>query len=1033
MAKPTKPVKPAKSTIKIQYSLGGKPANPAKSRFSESSMDQSISLKDAVEKLDKTFEENYALSSEFQSSRDIVRDSMDNYWTDKASDIRYSSPPYTSYVEITEEEALVAKLSDFVTYYSAQTVKFSFNNGTIVDPSEMSSGAATAATLGTSLSSQRSFSLRQALNSLSTTEDPIEFYAYNCNKPIEYSSRNDNSLKPNTPTVEVSYVYNYGSPNYEQLISDQSVKESSLLNYYSDYSELKNINIANKKYESAAASSPASPTLLNKSTQGTSDEVDNKLSTKTREKTSIDQNIIIPPIAMAAVTAKTKDLLTLPFYIKIEIGKSFSTPYASELSSLESLSKELSPEIMKYSLDITSAGANTNYFKKRDFNYSYFDAQYRNENQTEYDLTKNISSESIFLIDALDLSQNIDDDSVIVNSSNPKATILAPMTLSPVGPKRDGIRSSTMRPPPYSSEDFRNNIRSLLGPSGPLHNTYLDIINGQAELYSTNILFYKISKFEDSNLETPIQNIFIPNDGKNQTYIDFQVKYGKRYVYKIYAYKFISGTEYNLSKTMDLTHSAFLTEIVEYKNKRDEIEATASYKRASGTGTYTVTYSFAESLEELSQDLIDVVNSEGKNKISHRKESMDSTHRESFGLRIAIAALQSFNLAESSAESYLETTLRTVIYGKDINLVPEIKERLTIAYNSISSFAEEGEKLQSKLLKILHSEHGFGNTKKSREAEARSYIEQIREFQAMEEEILNILSEIKSYQIDSESDYIQENEKYVTAILYPKVELAEVPYYQNAGAILDAPPVFPDINFIPYRGNSRSISLFMNSGIGNVLESPIMFTEQEMSYYSLYRESKKLNNVEPIEFVSDDTQNMASSFEIYRVPNPPSNYDDYRDITPKTISEKFKGGASALSSASYLDKLKPNKTYYYMFRQRDLHGVLSNPSAVFSVMLVDDGGIVFPLIEQYDFPKKIHDYNRPVRKLISISPSIDRITPQGLPGDKSYTSYTPESSINTLVGLQGSGIFGKTFKMRITSKKTGRQIDLNITFEAEVV
>ena len=122
-----------------------------------------------------------------------------------------------------------------------------------------------------------------------------------------------------------------------------------------------------------------------------------------------------------------------------------------------------------------------------------------------------------------------------------------------------------------------------------------------------------------------------------------------------------------------------------------------------------------------------------------------------------------------------------------------------------------------------------------------------------------------------------------------------------------------------------------------------------------------------------------------------------------------------------------------MFRQRDLHGVLSNPSAVFSVMLVDDGGIVFPLIEQYDFPKKIHDYNRPVRKLISISPSIDRITPQGLSGDKSYTSYTPESSIDTLVGLQGSGIFGKTFKMRITSKKTGRQIDLNITFEAEVV
>jgi hypothetical protein len=122
-----------------------------------------------------------------------------------------------------------------------------------------------------------------------------------------------------------------------------------------------------------------------------------------------------------------------------------------------------------------------------------------------------------------------------------------------------------------------------------------------------------------------------------------------------------------------------------------------------------------------------------------------------------------------------------------------------------------------------------------------------------------------------------------------------------------------------------------------------------------------------------------------------------------------------------------------MFRQRDRRGAVSNPSAVFSVLLVDEGGLVFPIIEKYEFPEEKNNYSTSVKKLINIAPSINQVTPQGLSGDNSYTTYKPGSNVNNIMGVEKEGIFGKSFKIRVTSKKTGKKIDINLTFDAEVV
>ena len=38
-----------------------------------------------------------------------------------------------------------------------------------------------------------------------------------------------------------------------------------------------------------------------------------------------------------------------------------------------------------------------------------------------------------------------------------------------------------------------------------------------------------------------------------------------------------------------------------------------------------------------------------------------------------------------------------------------------------------------------------------------------------------------------------------------------------------------------------------------------------------------------------------------------------------------------------------------------------------------------------------------------------------------------------VLGLEEDGLFGKKFKIRLTSKATGKKIDLNVTFKTEVL
>jgi len=81
-----------------------------------------------------------------------------------------------------------------------------------------------------------------------------------------------------------------------------------------------------------------------------------------------------------------------------------------------------------------------------------------------------------------------------------------------------------------------------------------------------------------------------------------------------------------------------------------------------------------------------------------------------------------------------------------------------------------------------------------------------------------------------------------------------------------------------------------------------------------------------------------------------------------------------------------------------------------------------------DFEKEdIYAPSESAKKLIQIVPNIKQIQFDNSNIDYGQPANTQLSNI--IVGTRDDTIFDKTFKIRLTSKKTGKRIDLNVTYK----
>jgi len=258
----------------------------------------------------------------------------------------------------------------------------------------------------------------------------------------------------------------------------------------------------------------------------------------------------------------------------------------------------------------------------------------------------------------------------------------------------------------------------------------------------------------------------------------------------------------------------------------------------------------------------------------------------------------------------------------------------------------------------------------------------------------------------------------------PDIRLVEVPMtiLRNMMAV-DNPPMAPESLLVSYKGISNKILINMNGSTGDREMVPIVLEPTDKKKIDRIRLSQRREEDDrKIRFKSDDA---PAAFEIFRTTTKPSSYEDFRGKKIRVVSTK-----QIATSAAFEDNISPNVKYYYAIRSIDVHGNISNPSPVYEMEMKSSNGPPYMVMNVVDFEKEKKKKKKPLksmRRYVQIIPT----TPQGLlnvDASQLMDVTTVKGVRNVFLGVADETLWGKKFRIRFTSKKTGRKIDLDVNF-----
>lgn len=274
--------------------------------------------------------------------------------------------------------------------------------------------------------------------------------------------------------------------------------------------------------------------------------------------------------------------------------------------------------------------------------------------------------------------------------------------------------------------------------------------------------------------------------------------------------------------------------------------------------------------------------------------------------------------------------------------------------------------------------------------------------------------------------------------LIPSIKIIELPYASSVtsgvnilrGTVLDDPPMPPEVEVYPYRAVNNELLFLLNTGAGSREYAPVVFSPQEQLYVNRLRSMNLDPNKIEILYENDDP---STRFEVYRTDKRPTSYEDFRENIFSTIDTRDSLiGYRNASSTSFKSKVVPNKKYYYLFRAIDVHGHTSHPSEVYEVELVDNDGAVFPVVRTIEIvsSERRKTKFKKLNRFLKISPTFLQSVLNSSDPSMQNTSHPPRST-ELPIGVQNESVWDRSFKIRLTSRKTGRKIDLNIKCKKE--
>lgn len=507
--------------------------------------------------------------------------------------------------------------------------------------------------------------------------------------------------------------------------------------------------------------------------------------------------------------------------------------------------------------------------------------------------------------------------------------------------------------------------------------TYLDISDG--DLSYSETFCYKIEKSLENG--APMQTVWLPNTNEIDLirYIDTQVKFNKTYKYKVTAYQIVMGSEYEYNN---------LEFPEEYNADPKKKKRVKQISKPGGGVVLEVDADIAPAEVEISPGLLA---RQGQQLPGSNTQQPESNTRQP-GSNTQQPSLLSLNSQQVNFSN-----------------IPAPGAQSVLVDVGDSSFAQRKFEV---VVPDPEDKEIFGLSDKNK-------------FNTKYANRLFVLAR-KREKIDDEKYFRATMEVRVR----PSIKIVELPFFEIAGRVIDDPPVPPHVNIVPYRGVNNKLLINLNTNVGRYEMSPVIFSNAERKIINEIRAAKRLPPDSKITYSTDDP---ISSFEIYRMATPPQKIEDFAENLRSVLDTDIDAAtAQKASSASIKDSLSPNVDYYYTFRAIDIHGKKSNPTEVYRVRIVENDGAVYSIIELYEM-KKIKP-QKPIKKGKKLLNIVPRFT-QTLINENKSKMGDGKSAFNVksvVLGQEGEPLFGESFKVRLTSLKTGKKVDINIDFNVEL-
>jgi hypothetical protein len=266
----------------------------------------------------------------------------------------------------------------------------------------------------------------------------------------------------------------------------------------------------------------------------------------------------------------------------------------------------------------------------------------------------------------------------------------------------------------------------------------------------------------------------------------------------------------------------------------------------------------------------------------------------------------------------------------------------------------------------------------------------------------------------------------------PDVQIVEVPMFEKTLRVQDNPP--NRLNILPSYAQDNTNQLAFMASYESFAAAPYpnVVSAQDKINRDDYLHAKDL--LLATELADMESVSRQTTIEIYRIETKPESFEDFDGALLRTVDLTDDTGDSSYTDIIFYDQVAPNRKYYYLFRALNDLNMPGYVDEIMEAELIDDGGYKYALFDtMFKEDLEINPFlqtTTTAKKVLQISPALQQIALDT--DDVDFQDKAIDQIDHVKVGSAEDLLWDKTFKIRLTSKKTNKQIDLNITYNQTV-